>query len=544
MAITPKHNRLTTALGAGLIAALGLTACGNGGETEAVGDTDENIPGELQEGGSLTIGISGDPGNLDPTFASTLTSLSVYNAMCELLYNADDEGNVYPQLAADSPEFSEDGQIATIPLREDVVFQDGTLMDAEAVKFSIDRHMEAEGSQRSGELSAVESVEVVDEHTVDIHLVEPTAPGAFDVIFTDRAGIIVSPTAVGEAGDEAFAESPVCVGPFAFESRMSQDHIRLTKDENYYNADNVYLDEVTYQVITDSNVRVTNLRSGDVDVIERVPTTDVEDLESASGVVLERREGLGYMNIDINIGNVDGNQEPAGQVEGPLAENPDVRRALEMSLDREAINQVVFNGEYEVACGFMAPSSELATEATLACPGYDPDGAADLLEQAGVDTPLEVELMINTMPEMRRMGEMIQSMAGEVGFEVTLDIQESTVTIERGYGGDYETYINSWSGRIDPDANISQFVASDSPRTMTKYSNEEVDELLAAARAAQDPEERAEMYEQINAQLREDLPMIFLVRPVNLVGIRDDVAGIELRPNGSVVPTYAGFVED
>lgn len=527
-----SRRRSAAAAGASLAALLVLTACATStepAETEA----------ELQAGGTLQIGITGDPGNLDPTMAATLTSISVYNSMCELLYNVKSDGVVYPELAAAEPEFNDDNTVATVKLRKDATFQDGTPFNADAVKFSLDRHMTTQGSQRTNELDAVKEVVVVDEYTVEVHLHESISPGAFSVIFTDRAGIMVSPTAVQELGDEGFSAAPVCVGAFKFDSRVAQDSITLVKDENYYAADEVHLDSIVYRVISDTSVRVTNLRSGDIDAMERVSTTDLAALEGDSNVEVFNFPGLGYYNLEFNVSNAGGSY---GEVDTSWAKDKRVRQALAMAIDREAINTVAFNGAFAPACSFMAPSSAMATDANQSCPKYDPKGAKALLEKAGVQMPVRIELMLNQAPELRRMAEVIQSMAAEAGFDIQLDIGESTATVERGYGGDFDLYVNSWSGRIDPDANISQFAMSDSPRSMSRFNNSRVDELLVMARSSASVEERTAAYDEIHEILQDEAPLIFLIRPANLVAAQADVAGLEFRPNGTIIGSRAGFL--
>lgn len=531
-----RRSRAAVATGLALTGALALSACAGGSAEEpATPPSAEIVPG-----GIVNVGISGDPGILDPTFANTLTSVSVFNSMCELLYNVNADGVVFPQLAAAMPEFNDEGDVATIALREGVLFADGTPMDADAVKFSLDRHKTTEGSQRSGELASVEEVVVVDEQTIQVNLVRPLAPGAFSVIFTDRAGTIVSPTAVEELGAD-FEQAPVCVGPFAFESRIAQDSVTLTKDPNYYAADQVNFDGVVYRVIPDTAVRATNLQSGDLDVSERIATTDLATLEANPGIAIESFAGLGHLNMIFNIGNSDGVTNPPGVVDTPLATDPRIRMALAMSIDRDAINTAVYNGAYEPACGFMAPSSELVSEASQTCIPYDPEAARELLESTGVEIPFAVEYLAANIPEYRRLGEVIQQMAAEAGFEVVLNLNESTATVDLSYSGNFEIYLNSWSGRIDPDANIATFAASTSPRAVSKYSNSRVDEILIEARAEADPEVRAELYGELQSILNEDVPFIYLVRPVNLIGHATDVAGLEYRPNGGTVLTNAGF---
>ncbi|PRB18600.1 ABC transporter substrate-binding protein [Microbacterium sp. MYb62] len=537
-ASAPRAPHRVSALAVIAAGALALTACTPAADTPQT----TSAAGEIVDGGSLRVGIHAEPGNLDPTFASTFTSVTIYNTMCELLYNVDADGVVYPQLAAAAPEFDETGTVVTVPLREGVLFQDGTPFDAAAVKATLERNLTAEGSQRTNELDALESVEVVDDHTVRMHLDEPVAQGVFDVMFTDRAGIMLSPTAFQDAA--AFEQHPVCVGPFEFGTRVAQDSVTLLADEEYYDSAQVHLDEIIYKIIPDTSVRATNLLSGDIDVMEKADATSLAVLEPASDVVVEQFPSIGYYNLEFNVGNVGGAPGDAADIDSPVAADAALRQALALTIDRDAINAAVFSGAFEPACGFMAPSSPLASDTTLACPGPDIEKAKGLVAESGVETPIRVELMMNQQPEFRRMGEVIQQMAAEAGFEIVLDVQESTTTVDRGYGGDFQLYMNTWSGRIDPDANISLFAMSDSPRSMSKYSDPEVDRLLIDARSSSDQDARIDAYDEIQQILDEDMPFIYLIRPTNIVGMGESVTGVRFRPNGSVVVGNAGFLSE
>src|SRR5262249_27014188 len=153
-------------------------------------------------------------------------------------------------------------------------FHDGTKMDAAAVKYSLDRHLTLAGSTRKSELAGVTGVEIVDPSTVRITLSAPFAP--LVAVLSDRAGMIVSPKAA-EAGAAAFPSHRVCAGPFKFAERVPQDRIVLEKFPDYWNRGHVKVDKVTFLPIPDSAVRLANLKSGDLDMIERVAPTDLDD---------------------------------------------------------------------------------------------------------------------------------------------------------------------------------------------------------------------------------------------------------------------------
>src|SRR5690606_12438974 len=163
---------------------------------------------------------------LDPTFGQTFGGRYVFMHMCETLYDITSDLEVVPMVAAELPTLSDDGLTATIPLREDAVFNDGEPFNAEAVKTSLDRHRELEGSARAGELASVAEVSVVDEFTVELSLSEQFAP--LPAILADRSGMILSPAKLDELGED-FGQDPVCVGPYELDEHVVGDRFVLTK---------------------------------------------------------------------------------------------------------------------------------------------------------------------------------------------------------------------------------------------------------------------------------------------------------------------------
>jgi len=177
---------------------------------------------------TLVVALNQDPDLLDPTLARTYVGRIVFSHICEKLYEIDDGLRISPQLAAALPVIADGGRTVTIKLRSGVKFNDGTPMDAEAVKFSLDRHRTLKGSNRASELAPVDAVEVVDATTVRLKLKAPFSPLLAQL--TDRAGMPVSPTAVRKLGDN-FATAPVCVGPWQFAERGRDRPIAGRRDE-------------------------------------------------------------------------------------------------------------------------------------------------------------------------------------------------------------------------------------------------------------------------------------------------------------------------
>src|SRR5437879_5594648 len=296
---------------------------------------------------TLRIGLAEDPDVLDPSIARTYVGRIVFASFCDKLFDIDEKLNIVPQLAL-SHETSADGKEMTIKLRPGVKFHDGEPFDAEAAKFSLDRHLTMQGSFRKPELAALDHVDVVDPLTIKLVLKTPFSPLIAQL--TDRAGMMVAPKAAKEAGDK-FSVHPVCAGPYKFVERVQQDRIVFEKFADYWNKDNVFIDRVVYLPIVDATVRLANLKSGGLDLIERVLATDIKDVRADSRIKLSTALELGYFGLTININN-DKNK-------GPLSQSEKVRHALDLSIDREAINQVAFTGDVVSGNPWVSPEQPL-----------------------------------------------------------------------------------------------------------------------------------------------------------------------------------------
>src|SRR5246500_5732318 len=206
---------------------------------------------------TLRIGLAEDPDILDPTMARTYVGRIVFSAFCDKLFDIDEKLNIVPQLAL-SYSTSDDGKEVAIKLRPGVKFHDGEPLDAEAAKFSIERHLTFPGSFRKPELASVDHVEIVDPLTIRLVLKSPFSPLIAQL--TDPPGMMVSPKAAKAAGDK-FGLHPVCAGPYKFVERVQQDRIVFEKFADYWNKDNIFIDRIVYLPIVDSPVRLAHLKS-------------------------------------------------------------------------------------------------------------------------------------------------------------------------------------------------------------------------------------------------------------------------------------------
>ncbi|MBM0226734.1 MULTISPECIES: ABC transporter substrate-binding protein [Micromonospora] len=476
----------------------------------------------MKTGGTVVFALSDEPDVLDPTLANTFVARVVFTSFCEKLYDADDKLNLVPQLAAELPKVSADALTVTIPLRKGVTFNDGTPFDAEAVKISLDRHRTLKGSARVKELAAVKTVTALDPATVQITLSRPFSP--LGAQLADRAGLIMSPTALKKLGDK-FGTSPVCVGPFKFESRTSGSEIRFTKSTNYYDADKVHLSGVTYRIVSDPNVRAANLQSGDVQAAERLAPTDALQLKSNPDVTLRDISAIGYQGLSINVGNVAGTAAPAGRVNTPLGRSPQLREALELSLDRDAMNKVVFAGQNAVDC-LPLPLQSRFRPADAKCTPYDPERARQIVEASGEKLPIPVNLLVPARPADQKLAEVIQSMAKKVGFDVRIRQSEFVSSLAAARAGDFDAFLIGWSGRIDPDGNLGDLVGTGGSNNFGGLSDPAFDDLIKRGAQASDDAERQKIYTEAlarNAQLRS---IIYLYHERWFLGLSSKLTGV------------------
>ena len=535
-ALTLAGCSSVTPAGSGSPSGQGAATAGAGGDVFGQPATADQV----KNGGTLVMALSAEPDQLDPALSRSLYSRYVFHAMCQKLYDVNEKAKIVPQLATDLPQTSDDGLTVTIPVREGVKFADGTPFNAAAVKATIERELTIKTTARKSELGPITTVDAPDDKTVVVHLSSPFAP--LTAALTDRAGMIVSPTQAKKLGDK-FATDPVCVGPFKFSKRVPQNSIDLVKDPNYYDADKVHLDAISYRIITDASIRSANLRSGDVQVADSLSAQDVPGLQAQPTITVLRSQSLGYQGLTINIGNVDGVGTPPKPINRPEAKDAKVREALKLSIDRKALVKVIFNDLNNVACSPISPTTEFSSDLAQQCSPHDPAKAKQLLEQAGVSTPVRLAMITSNNPDSLRLAQALQAMVKEGGFDLQIKPVEYATLLDQQDRGDFSVLQLGWSGRIDPDANITNFLHTGGSQNVSGYSNKTVDGLLDEARQAQDPAKRRDLYAKVVEQLHQDNPIIYLYRQSNLTGVSNTVKGVQVFPDGVIRVGFAGLAK-
>jgi peptide/nickel transport system substrate-binding protein len=472
-------------------------------------------------GGTLRIGLNEDPDVLDPAQGGFFVDRIVFAATCDKLIDTDAKNDFVPQLAT-AWRWASDGRSLTLTLRDGVRFQDGEVLDADAVKATIARDQTAPESVRKGELKPVSAVEVVDPHTVRFVLGAPYAP--LVAVLADRAGMILAPQAMARLGKNVADELP-CAGPFKLTQRIPQDRIVVDRFPGYWNAGAIKLDRIVYQPIPNTTVRLVDLKAGQLDMAERLQPTDIAAVRADPKLKLVTATALAYETISLNVAH------------GPRAAtfaDPRIRLALAASLDRSALNQVVLAGQFVPSNQFEAPGSRY----------WDPDHpvpprglakARMLLQQAGVEHP-SFTLDVGTDPVAQQAGQVIQAMAGEAGFVVKVQSMEANAAIAAEQAGDYDAALVLWSGRPDPDGNVSIWLACNGFLNWGHYCNPAFDALLAKARSVTDVPTRQALYRKVVDMYLHDMPHIVLYHYRWLWALSAKVSGFTPTPDGLIRP--------
>jgi peptide/nickel transport system substrate-binding protein len=469
---------------------------------------------------TLRVGLAEDPDVLDPSLARSFVGRIVFAALCDKLVDIDEKLTIVPQLAT-SWDWSADGKTLTMKLRTGVVFHDGTPFDATAVKYNIERHKTLPGSNRRGELAPVASVDAIDATTVRFNLSQPFSPLLAQL--ADRAGMMVSPKAAQAEGDK-FGTKPVCSGPYKFVERVAQDRMVLERFPQYWNKDAAHFDKVIYVPIIDSTVRLANLRSGQLDFIERVLPSDIKRLESEKKFKVARITELGYQGITINIAKSDLAQK------NPLGSDERVREAFELALDRQGLVQVVMEGEATAGNQWVSPASPWYAK-DIPIPKRDVARAKALLKEAGVTNP-SFTLTTPTTSEAQKLAQVIQAMEREAGIDVKIQSTEFATSLTMANQGQFEAYVLAWSGRADPDGNLYSFYGCKQPLNDHGTCHPELDKLLDQSRQSRDPAERKKTYDRIAAMVLKERGIVYLYHRNWLWAYNPKLTGIRQIPDG------------
>jgi len=433
-------------------------------------------------GGSITFVLENDVIDFDPMRSRAFVDRNVHYQVYDSLVRVDSSGKIIPWLA-EKWDTAGDGKQVTFSLRKDVKYHDGTPFDAESVKWNIDRYRTTQGSARSGELAPIESVDVVDPATVRFNLKTPFSP--LLSLLVDRAGMMLSRKAV-EAGGEDFTRKAfkAGTGPFVLTEAVKDDHMTLEKNPDWWGKDSAgnklpLLDKITVHPITNSDVRLTNLKTGDAQIANNIAGKDVAGLKNDSSLAYMEKPAYAWASILPN-------RKP-----GFIFEEGRYVKAVSMAIDRQEILDKVFFGIGTVGYGTIAPSHFAYDANFKPYEKPDPEGAKRLVQEVGKG-PLSFELLVSAGdPVLLQRAQLIQAQLKKADIDAQISQLEFAQVLKAQSDHTFTGMSDiGWSGRIDPDGNTYDQLYTGRPNNDASYSNPDVDKLLDQQRATSDEAQR------------------------------------------------------
>ena len=536
--------------------AAGCGGDGGGDDGEAT-QTEPGQEGEAEGGGTLVFGTAADPVVLDGALVSDGESLRAIDQMFEGLVTLEPGGTEIQPGLAESWEANDDGTSWTFQLREGVTFHDGEPFNAEAVCFNFDRWYNfpaplqspsasyywqtvfggfanpAEGSPGPDD-SLYRSCEPTDEHTVTLNLTRPSASFLGALALTNFT--IASPKALQEFGaDEGTVdeetgfrptgtygtEHPSGTGPFKFESWARGDRLVLVRNDDYW-GEKAKIERLIFRPIPDNAARLQALQTGEIQGYDLVEPQDMETIENDDSLQLLDRPAfnVGYVGITQS-------HEPLGQLE--------VRQAIAHALNREQVVTDFYAGRGEVAHAFMPPDLFGYAEDVQQYE-HDPERARELLQQAGVQTPVELTFCYPTdvsrpyMPDPRRNFEAFRANLEEAGFRITpRALPWSPDYLGAVDEGNCPLYLLGWTGDFaDPDNFLGTFFQTQ--QKAWGFENQEIFDILDRAEVEPEEDARTELYQEANRLIMQFLPGVPYVHTKPALAFQACVEGYEPSP--------------
>jgi peptide/nickel transport system substrate-binding protein len=491
-----------------------------------------------KRGGTLRFGTRDDSNGLD-THRNIIYFVShPLTGITGGLVDFDDKMQPKPAVA-ESWEPSSDLKTWTFKLRRGAEYHNGQTIDAESVKWNIERIKDPKIGHAftRSVLADVERVTVDDKHTVQFHLKEPHA--ALDINMIYYPVNLMAPGAVDQADTH-----PVNCGPFKFKSWRRLDVCELVRFENFWETDAEgnslpYLDALVGRPKKEDRVRLTALRTGELDLIDNVAYADAPAFKKDHGKTFDiwpvPQVGTAMMYFNLKNGLLSEKDNPDAHL---------LRQAIAHAVDHEGIHQAVFNGIGEISQGFYSSASPWHSKDIEGWPKFDPDKAKALRKKAkGGDEKFTI-IANDTFPYMQQSGELVHAMLKDAGFNVVLEILPSPVMLEKQNKGDFHIDSTANSYRLDPDGWYGRNILSTAPETRRRngYKNDKADQIILAARKERDRAKRRQMYADVETLVNRDLPMLYThFVPLMMASNRARVKGYAVSYSGPWSYTGAGM---
>jgi len=475
-------------------------------------------PQAPKKGGTLRVGFYIEAATMDPHLSGSKIDRQIYHNVFDPLVTLDNRLGIKPGLAESWTQ--PDNKTIVFKLRRGVKFHDGSDFNAEAAKFNFTRMKTEPKSVRKNELANVDTVEVVDPYTIKLNLKKPDA--ALLATLTDRAGMMMSPKQIQERGSELERNAKGAgTGPFEFVEWIKDDHLLIKRHDGYWNKPGgPYLDRVRYRPIPDDTVKLQSLQAGEIDVMDYVQPRDVAAVKADKNVVVVDVPSLADFAYQLNHG------KPPFNVKA-------LRQAVAYALDLDQIVKGVWLNVGVPANGPIPPTS-WAYDKSIAPIKRDLAKAKAKLAEGGKPGGFEFTMTTNNLPINIQEAEVMQAQLAEAGIKMKVHLVDGATLISNGNAKNFEMISYQWSGRPDPDGNVYQFFKT-SPGTSLNWSgisNPKLDALLDQTREVSSQAERKKLYSEVIKILQDELPMVFIVHPVEPKAFSPKVQGYDAIPDG------------
>ena len=446
-------------------------------------------------GGTLRIGWIPNAKTLDPHLSSQFSDRYILYMAFNTLVALDRSFNVIPELAR-SWQVSPDGKQITFELQRGVKFHDGTDFNAEVVKWNIERILDPAVKSTSRTLiePAIAAVRAVEPYKVVFELKQPFPP--LLAALAERPGFIVSPTAVKQAGVD-FGRRPVGTGPFKVTEWVQDSHVTLERFTDYWEKGKPYLDKVTVRVVPDPTVRLTMVRTGEVDVATDVDAKDIPGLATDPSVkVSEVKPPARWTAV-------------LWQVNKPPFDNKALRQAIALAIDRKELQEVLLRGMGEPARGPVIPGVWWF-DPNFKGLQYDLEAAKKKLAEAGYPNGFRHKFVVENTPQWIREAELLQAQLRKINVTMEMEPVNPADAWANIHAKKTNWSHTRWTTRADPHGLLFYLFHSKGYANTTGYSNPRVDELIDKAATIYEPEKRKALYHEAERMIVDDAPYLYL----------------------------------
>lgn len=491
----------------------GVTSDQSDPSATGVGDGATATPVDADTSRRLRLIGTNGAQHLDPVTGVVPCEAEMLRWVYDSLIRQRPDGTLVPGLAEswESP----DPRTFVLHLRRGVTFQDGTPFDAEAVKQHIERAKTLATSAISEQLSAVSSVETPNERTVVLHLSEARA-GILPSVFTDRAGMVPSPTAVSKGGERYGATGAVGAGPYVYDSHSPANDLHVSAWDGYWDSEHRHLAGID-MIGAAEEFQTQRIIDGEVDyaAMKDVQLPEAEQAKETGGVDFKLSPTSQYAEIYI-----DWSVEPFDDVR--------VRQALEYALDRDLLTESLTEGSGESASSPLPTDSWAHDSSVDALYPYDPAKAKELLAEAGYPDGLTVTVGQIAHPYYARLSQAIQDMVKESGFTFELEAVTGEEINSRIYElKDLPVAITAFRGTADPGLALEQKYASSGNSNPAGTTVDGIDELLAEGASSLDQDVRADAYQRVEKLVMENALSVPIFHNGGLVAYVPELKGVE-----------------